>query len=157
MSIYRFKCFAADETGATAIEYGLIAALVSVAIAGASMFLGGGISNTFRWQRRSRAPATRAFSVPTAAAPAPCREAEAEAGMRLLAPRAPPNRRRSGACAASRGSIERGGASPMWMGRGRSASGQMLLRKTIAVETSVVEVTNPKKARFSEGVLSGRL
>ena len=49
MSIYRFKCFAADETGATAIEYGLIAALVSVAIAGASMFLGGGISNTFNY------------------------------------------------------------------------------------------------------------
>ena len=45
----------------------------------------------------------------------------------------------------------------MWMGRDRNASGQMLLRKTIAVETSVVEVTNPKKARFSEGVLSGRL
>jgi hypothetical protein len=40
---------------------------------------------------------------------------------------------------------------------GRCASGQMLLRSTIAVETSVVEVTNPKKARFSEGALSGRL
>ncbi len=49
MSIHRFKCFAADETGATAIEYGLIAALISVAIVGASMFLGGGISNTFNY------------------------------------------------------------------------------------------------------------
>ena len=49
MCIYRFKCFAADETGATAIEYGLIAALVSVAITGASMFLGGGISNAFSY------------------------------------------------------------------------------------------------------------
>ena len=38
-----------DKKGATAIEYGLIAALVSVAIAGASMFLGGGISNTFNY------------------------------------------------------------------------------------------------------------
>ena len=43
------------------------------------------------------------------------------------------------------------------MGPRRECLIQMLLRKTIAVETSVVEVTNPKKARFSEGVLSGRL
>jgi pilus assembly protein Flp/PilA len=43
------KRFAADETGATAIEYGLIAALLSVAIAGTAMFLGGGISNTFNY------------------------------------------------------------------------------------------------------------
>jgi hypothetical protein len=33
----------------------------------------------------------------------------------------------------------------------------MLLRKTIAVETSVVEVTNPKKARLREGVLPARV
>ena len=45
----RLKCFAADETGGTAVEYGLIAALLSVAIAGASLFLGGGISNTFTY------------------------------------------------------------------------------------------------------------
>jgi pilus assembly protein Flp/PilA len=49
MILRRFKWLAADETGATAIEYGLIAALLSVAIAGASMFLGGGISNTFNY------------------------------------------------------------------------------------------------------------
>jgi hypothetical protein len=31
----------------------------------------------------------------------------------------------------------------------------MALRNTIAVEMRVVEVTNPKKARFKEGALSG--
>lgn len=41
--------FAHDESGATAIEYGLIAALLSVAIAGTTMFLSGGISNTFNY------------------------------------------------------------------------------------------------------------
>ena len=41
--------FADDERGATAIEYGLIAALLSVAIATASLFLSGGISNTFNY------------------------------------------------------------------------------------------------------------
>lgn len=49
MPLHLFKRLAADETGATAIEYGLIAALISVAIAGASLFLGGGISNTFNY------------------------------------------------------------------------------------------------------------
>jgi pilus assembly protein Flp/PilA len=41
--------FVDDERGATAIEYGLIAALLSVAIATASLFLSGGISNTFNY------------------------------------------------------------------------------------------------------------
>ena len=36
-----------DERGATAIEYGLIAALISVVIIGAVTALGGGISDTF--------------------------------------------------------------------------------------------------------------
>jgi pilus assembly protein Flp/PilA len=36
-----------DESGATAIEYGLIAALVSVAIIGAAKSLGNNIGNTF--------------------------------------------------------------------------------------------------------------
>ncbi len=36
----KFKTFCADESGATAIEYGLIAALVSVAAIGALTALG---------------------------------------------------------------------------------------------------------------------
>ena len=39
--------FVKDESGATAIEYGLIAALISVAIIGAATTLGKNISNTF--------------------------------------------------------------------------------------------------------------
>ncbi|GGA39385.1 Flp family type IVb pilin [Pelagibacterium lentulum] len=41
------KKFAADESGATAIEYGLIAALISVAIIAAVGILGGGLRETF--------------------------------------------------------------------------------------------------------------
>ncbi len=37
-----------DETGATAIEYGLIAALVSVAIIGILTTLGTNLTNTFQ-------------------------------------------------------------------------------------------------------------
>jgi pilus assembly protein Flp/PilA len=40
--------FARDESGATAIEYGLIAALISVAIISASTTLGTNISATFK-------------------------------------------------------------------------------------------------------------
>lgn len=36
-----------DESGATAIEYGLIAALISVAAIGAMTALGGGLNTTF--------------------------------------------------------------------------------------------------------------
>ncbi len=36
-----------DESGATAIEYGLIAALIAVAIIGAITFLGGSLSGVF--------------------------------------------------------------------------------------------------------------
>jgi pilus assembly protein Flp/PilA len=36
-----------DESGATAIEYGLIAALIAVAIIAAATTLGSNISNTF--------------------------------------------------------------------------------------------------------------
>ena len=39
--------FLADESGATAIEYGLIAALIAVAIIGAVTALGGKLSTTF--------------------------------------------------------------------------------------------------------------
>ena len=41
------QAFVADEDGVTAIEYGLIAALVGVAMAGAAATLGTEISNTF--------------------------------------------------------------------------------------------------------------
>ena len=39
--------FLKDESGATAIEYGLIAALVAVAIVGALTTLGGSLSGMF--------------------------------------------------------------------------------------------------------------
>lgn len=39
--------FAADESGATAIEYGLIAALISVAAIGALEAIGGSLSDVF--------------------------------------------------------------------------------------------------------------
>ncbi len=39
--------FAADESGATAIEYGLIAALIAVALIAAMNTLGGKIAGTF--------------------------------------------------------------------------------------------------------------
>ena len=41
------KTFVADENGVTAIEYGLIAALVGVAIVAAAKALGGQLSATF--------------------------------------------------------------------------------------------------------------
>jgi pilus assembly protein Flp/PilA len=43
----RLKQFAADESGATAIEYGLIAALVSVAIIAALKALATSLNTTF--------------------------------------------------------------------------------------------------------------
>ena len=42
-----FARFAQDESGATAIEYGLIAALISVVIIGAVTTLGGTLSDVF--------------------------------------------------------------------------------------------------------------
>ncbi|HEY8594623.1 MAG TPA: Flp family type IVb pilin [Devosiaceae bacterium] len=39
--------FADDENGATAVEYGLITALISVAAIAAFVVLGGGLSNLF--------------------------------------------------------------------------------------------------------------
>jgi len=41
------KKFLKDENGATAIEYGLIAALIAVAIVGALTTLGGGLNTLF--------------------------------------------------------------------------------------------------------------
>lgn len=42
-----FARFAQDESGATAIEYGLIAALISVGIIVAASALGGSLSSLF--------------------------------------------------------------------------------------------------------------
>ena len=39
--------FVRDESGATAIEYGLIAALIAIAIIGAVSLVGTNLSNTF--------------------------------------------------------------------------------------------------------------
>jgi len=41
------KTFVADENGVTAIEYGLIAALIGVAVAGTAKTLGGDLSDLF--------------------------------------------------------------------------------------------------------------
>jgi pilus assembly protein Flp/PilA len=41
------KAFVADENGVTAIEYGLIAALVGLAVAGAATTLGDDLSDAF--------------------------------------------------------------------------------------------------------------
>lgn len=43
----RIRTFLRDEKGATAIEYGLIAALVAVVIIGAVTTMGSSISTTF--------------------------------------------------------------------------------------------------------------
>jgi len=43
----QFQCFAGDESGATAIEYGLIAALVSVAAIGALTTMGNTLNSMF--------------------------------------------------------------------------------------------------------------
>ena len=43
----KLKTFLTDEDGATAIEYGLIAALVSVAAIGALTAMGGNLSTMF--------------------------------------------------------------------------------------------------------------
>ncbi len=42
-----FSRFLKDESGATAIEYGLIAALISVALIAGATSLGGTLNNTF--------------------------------------------------------------------------------------------------------------
>lgn len=41
------KSFVSDESGVTAIEYGLLAGLVSTAIIGSTTLLGEGVSDTF--------------------------------------------------------------------------------------------------------------
>lgn len=43
----QLRCFAADESGATAIEYGLVAGLVAVGILVALTALGGSVNTMF--------------------------------------------------------------------------------------------------------------
>jgi len=43
-----FARFAKDESGATAIEYGLIAALIALAITAGATTLGGSLNNQFK-------------------------------------------------------------------------------------------------------------
>jgi pilus assembly protein Flp/PilA len=50
--------FAADESGATAIEYGLIAALIAVAIITALNTLSGKLQNTFNYVGNQLATST---------------------------------------------------------------------------------------------------
>ena len=52
------KRFAADESGATAIEYGLIAALIAVAIITALNSLSSNLKNTFNYVGNSLTAAT---------------------------------------------------------------------------------------------------
>jgi len=52
-----FSRFMNDESGATAIEYGLIAALVSVVIVGALRSVGTNLNTTFTTVRDDLAPA----------------------------------------------------------------------------------------------------
>ena len=47
--MHLFKRFAADQSGATAIEYGLIAALIAVAIIAALRGLSTNIQSTFNY------------------------------------------------------------------------------------------------------------
>lgn len=53
-----FKKFAADESGATAIEYGLIAALISVAIIAAIGLVGDQLTATFEAIETALTPET---------------------------------------------------------------------------------------------------
>ncbi len=43
------KLFAADDSGATAIEYGLLAALISVVLIAFLQSIGGGLTNVFTY------------------------------------------------------------------------------------------------------------
>ena len=47
-SLSRLAGFLADERGASAVEYGLLVALISVALIGALVTLSGGLRNTFQ-------------------------------------------------------------------------------------------------------------
>ena len=65
-----FRKLFADESGATAIEYGLIAALVSVAAIGALQAMGGSLESIFGVVSTNLTDAAAGASTP-APAPAP--------------------------------------------------------------------------------------
>ncbi len=50
--------FAADDSGATAIEYALIAMLLSIAVIGSAFLLGGGVSDMWNYVRDEVVTAT---------------------------------------------------------------------------------------------------
>lgn len=72
MFVSKFRSLIADESGATAIEYGLIAALVSVAAITALSSLGGSLNEMFSHVSTCLADAMNNVNPPCpAAAPAP--------------------------------------------------------------------------------------
>ena len=50
MLVARIRAFVADQNGATAIEYGLLAALIAVAIIGSFTLLGNSMQSLFNTQ-----------------------------------------------------------------------------------------------------------
>lgn len=61
-----FKKFVADESGATAIEYGLIAALMAVVVIGAVAVLGPELEESFRGIGETLTGAEAAYDEATA-------------------------------------------------------------------------------------------
>jgi pilus assembly protein Flp/PilA len=66
-----FKRFISDDSGVTAIEYGLIAALVAVALITALTLLGGELATTFETVEGELATANAGAAPAPAPAPAP--------------------------------------------------------------------------------------
>lgn len=73
--------FVRDESGATAIEYGLIAALVSVAAIGALRSLGTSLANLFAVVDNALVVAVAPESPPPPAAPSGCSLKQQLAGL----------------------------------------------------------------------------
>ena len=66
MKLFDFKKLWKDESGATAIEYGLLAALIAVVIIGAVSVLGGTLKGTFeKVESEIKNPTVTAPTTPT--------------------------------------------------------------------------------------------